>query len=91
MDRVGQGREAGERDVLRKHESQHPLLRAARAEAAVGLMDVRGLADLLVGIQGRIVRRRLNRASPLALPEPRRRGEQGPVRAHRRADRRGDG
>jgi ATP-dependent Lhr-like helicase len=55
-------------DVLRKHEPQHVLLRATRAEAAVGLMDVRRLADLLVGVQGRIVHRRLERVSPLAVP-----------------------
>jgi ATP-dependent Lhr-like helicase len=55
-------------DVLRKHEPQHVLLRATRAEAAVGLMDVRRLADLLVAVQGRIVHRRLDRVSPLAVP-----------------------
>jgi ATP-dependent helicase Lhr and Lhr-like helicase len=55
-------------DVLRKHEPQHVLLRATRAEAAVGLMDVRRLADLLVGVEGRIVHRRLERVSPLAVP-----------------------
>ncbi len=55
-------------DVLRKHEPQHVLLRATRAEAAVGLMDVRRLADLLVSVQGRIVHRRLDRVSPLAVP-----------------------
>jgi ATP-dependent Lhr-like helicase len=55
-------------DVLRRHEPQHVLLRATRAEAAVGLMDVRRLADLLVSVQGRIVHRRLDRVSPLALP-----------------------
>ena len=55
-------------DVLRKHEPQHVLLRATRAEAAVGLMDVRRLADLLVSVQGRIVHRRLERVSPLAVP-----------------------
>ncbi|HEX6114861.1 MAG TPA: hypothetical protein VFZ10_21375, partial [Geminicoccaceae bacterium] len=51
-----------------KHEPQHVLLRATRAEAAVGLMDVRRLADLLVGVQNRIVHRRLDRLSPLAVP-----------------------
>jgi ATP-dependent Lhr-like helicase len=55
-------------DVLRKHEPHHVLLRATRAEAAVGLMDVRRLADLLVAVQGRIVHRRLDRVSPLAVP-----------------------
>jgi ATP-dependent helicase Lhr and Lhr-like helicase len=56
--------------VLRKHEPQHVLLRAIRAEAAVGLMDVRRLADLFLGVQGRIVHRRLQRVSPLAVPVP---------------------
>jgi ATP-dependent Lhr-like helicase len=55
-------------DVLRKHEPDHVLLRATRAEAAVGLMDVRRLADLLVSVQGRIVHRWLDRISPLAVP-----------------------
>ena len=55
-------------DVLRKHEPDHVLLRATRAEAAVGLMDVRRLADLLVSVQGRIVHRPLERVSPLAVP-----------------------
>jgi ATP-dependent Lhr-like helicase len=54
--------------VLRKHEPQHVLMRATRAEAAVGLMDVRRLADLLVSVQGKIVHRRLDRVSPLAVP-----------------------
>jgi ATP-dependent helicase Lhr and Lhr-like helicase len=31
-------------------------------------MDVRRLADLLVSVQGRVVHRRLQRVSPLALP-----------------------
>ncbi|HEX6143292.1 MAG TPA: DNA ligase-associated DEXH box helicase, partial [Geminicoccaceae bacterium] len=55
-------------DVLRKHEPDHVLLRATRQEAAGGLMDVRRLADFLVGVQGRIRHRRLTRISPLAIP-----------------------
>jgi ATP-dependent Lhr-like helicase len=55
-------------DVLRKHEPRHVLLRATRAEAAVGLLDVRRLADFLVAVQGKIVPRRLDRVSPLAVP-----------------------
>jgi len=55
-------------DVLRKHEPQHVLLRATRADAAVGLLDVRRLSDLLVSVQGRIRVRRLERVSPLAVP-----------------------
>jgi ATP-dependent Lhr-like helicase len=54
--------------VLRKHEPRHVLLRATRAEAAVGLLDVRRLADFLVAVQGKIEHRRLDRVSPLAVP-----------------------
>ena len=55
-------------DVLRKHEPQHVLLRATRADAATGLLDVRRLADLLTSVRGRIRVRRLERVSPLAVP-----------------------
>ncbi len=55
-------------DVLRKYQPDHILLQATRAEAAVGLMDVRRLADLLVAVQGRIRHRPLDRVSPLAIP-----------------------
>ncbi len=55
-------------DVLRKHDPDHVLLRATRADAATGLLDVRRLADLLVSVQGRIAVRRLDRVSPLAVP-----------------------
>ncbi|MEO1089390.1 MAG: ligase-associated DNA damage response DEXH box helicase [Pseudomonadota bacterium] len=55
-------------DVLRKHEPQHVLLRATRADAAVGLLDVKRLADLLTSVQGRIHVKRLDRVSPLAVP-----------------------
>jgi ATP-dependent Lhr-like helicase len=55
-------------DVLRKHQGDHVLLRAARAEAATGLLDVRRLSDMLSRIKGRIVHRALDRISPLAVP-----------------------
>jgi ATP-dependent Lhr-like helicase len=55
-------------DVLRKHEPNHILLRATRADAATGLTDVRRLADMLARVQGRITHRRLDRISPLAVP-----------------------
>jgi ATP-dependent Lhr-like helicase len=54
-------------DVLRKYEPDHVLLRAARAEAATGLTDIRRLADLLVAVQGRIRHVRLPRISPFAV------------------------
>lgn len=55
-------------EVLRKHEPDHILLRAARDDAATGLMDLRRLSDLLMRIRGRIVHHHLDRVSPLAVP-----------------------
>jgi ATP-dependent Lhr-like helicase len=55
-------------DVLRKYQPDHVLMRATRAEASVGLLDVRRLADFLVSVQGRIRHRTLDKVSPLALP-----------------------
>jgi ATP-dependent Lhr-like helicase len=55
-------------DVLRKHQPDHVLLRAARADAATGLLDLRRLSDMLTRIQGRISYRELDRVSPLAVP-----------------------
>ncbi len=54
-------------DVLRKHEPRHVLLRAARADAATGLLDVRRLGMMLSRIQGRIVHKALDRVSPLGV------------------------
>ncbi|MEZ5838464.1 MAG: ligase-associated DNA damage response DEXH box helicase [Geminicoccaceae bacterium] len=54
-------------DVLRRHEPDHVLLRAARIEAAEGLTDIHRLSDLLNEIQGRIRHRRLERISPFAV------------------------
>ena len=55
-------------DVLRKHQGDHILLRAARADAATGLLDVRRLSDMLSRIEGRIVHVALDHVSPLAVP-----------------------
>ncbi|MFT4118075.1 ligase-associated DNA damage response DEXH box helicase [Bradyrhizobium sp.] len=55
-------------DVLRKHQADHVLLRAARADAATGLLDLRRLGGMLARIQGRITHRELDRVSPLAVP-----------------------
>ena len=55
-------------DVLRGHQADHILLRAARADAATGLLDVRRLADMLSRIKGRIVHKALDHVSPLAVP-----------------------
>lgn len=55
-------------DVLRKHQADHVLLRAARADAATGLLDLRRLGDMLARIHGRITHRELDHVSPLAVP-----------------------
>ena len=55
-------------DVLRKHQPDHMLLRAARADAATGLLDLRRLGDMLARIKGRITHKPLDRISPLAVP-----------------------
>ena len=55
-------------DVLRSHQPDHVLLRAARADAATGLLDVRRLGEMLSRISGRIVHKALDHVSPLAVP-----------------------
>jgi len=55
-------------DVLRSHQPDHVLLRAARADAAAGLLDVRRLGEMLSRIKGRIVHKALDHVSPLAVP-----------------------
>ena len=55
-------------DVLRKHQPDHVLLRAARADAAAGLLDIRRLGDMLARIRGRITHMALDHVSPLAVP-----------------------
>jgi ATP-dependent Lhr-like helicase len=55
-------------DVLRGHEPDHILLRAARADAATGLLDVARLAEMLSRSKGRIVHKALDHVSPLAVP-----------------------
>lgn len=55
-------------DVLRSHEPDHILLRAAREEAAGGLLDIRRLGEALARFSGRIRVRRLDQVSPFAVP-----------------------
>ena len=55
-------------DVLRKHQADHLLLRAARADAATGLLDIKRLGEMLSRIKGRIVHKALDHVSPLAVP-----------------------
>ena len=55
-------------DVLREHEPDHVLLRATYEDAGTGLLDIARLAQALKRIRNRIVTRRLDRVSPLAVP-----------------------
>jgi ATP-dependent Lhr-like helicase len=55
-------------DVLRSHEPDHLLLRAAWEDAAEGLIDAWRLGALLRRIRGQIVHRALDTVSPLAVP-----------------------
>ena len=54
-------------DVLRRHEPGHLLLRAARSDAATGLLDLRRLGQMLTRIRGRIRHKPLEKVSPLAI------------------------
>ena len=55
-------------DVLRRHQADHILLRATRADAAGGLTDLARIAAMLQRVKGRIVHMVLSRVSPLAVP-----------------------
>jgi ATP-dependent Lhr-like helicase len=51
-------------DVLRKYQPDHVLLRAARADAATGLLDVRRLGVMLARIRGESSIRRWSACRP---------------------------
>src|SRR5258706_11662680 len=55
-------------DVLRRHQADHILLRAARQEAAVGLLDIRRPPAIPGPLKGHIVHQALDRVFPLAVP-----------------------
>jgi ATP-dependent Lhr-like helicase len=55
-------------DVLRKHQPDHILLRATRADAASGLTDLSRIVLLLERARGAVVHMALSRVSPLAVP-----------------------
>lgn len=55
-------------DVLREHEPDHLLMQATWADASSGLLDLKRLATLLARVKNRIVVKRLDRVSPLAVP-----------------------
>ena len=54
-------------EVLRRHEPDHILLKAARMDAALGLLDLKRLGDMLKRIRGHVVFKPLDRISPLAV------------------------
>jgi ATP-dependent Lhr-like helicase len=55
-------------DVLRKHQPDHLLLRAAYADAASGLLDIRRVSGALARVRGHITHKALDHVSPLAVP-----------------------
>ncbi len=55
-------------DVLRSHQPDHILLRAAWDDAAEGLIDAHRLGVMLKRIRGQIIHRALDTVSPLAVP-----------------------
>jgi ATP-dependent Lhr-like helicase len=55
-------------DVLRTHQPDHILLRAAWDDAAEGLIDAWRLGAMLRRIKGQILHRALDTVSPLAVP-----------------------
>ena len=55
-------------DVLREHQPDHLLMRAAWSDAAGGYLDIERLQGLLTRIAGRVDHSDLDRVSPLAVP-----------------------
>ena len=55
-------------DMLRRFEPDHILLQATWGDAATGLLDIARLGEMLSRIKGRIIHKRLDRVSPLAIP-----------------------
>jgi ATP-dependent Lhr-like helicase len=55
-------------DVLRQHEPDHVLLRAAFQDAGEGFLDLRRLGALLARVKGKITHAALDRISPFAVP-----------------------
>jgi ATP-dependent Lhr-like helicase len=55
-------------DVLRRHEPNHLLLRAAQMDASRGLIDLARTAEMLIRIKNHLRHQALDRVSPLAVP-----------------------
>jgi ATP-dependent Lhr-like helicase len=73
-------------DVLRRHQPDHVLLRATRADAARGLTDIERVAGMLRRIGRRVTHMALSRVSPLAIPVLLEIGRES-VRGHEEEDR----
>ena len=54
-------------DVLRRHEPDHILLKAARADAAEGLLDLKRLSDMLKRFKDHVIHKPLDKVSPLSV------------------------
>jgi len=54
-------------EVLRRHEPDHVLLKAARQDAALGLLDLKRLNDMLIRIKNHVVFKPLDKISPLSV------------------------
>ena len=55
-------------DVLREHDPDHILLKAAWDDAAGGFLDLKRLSNLLARVKGQMNHAALTRVSPLAVP-----------------------
>ena len=55
-------------DVLREHDPDHILLKAAWDDAAGGFLDIKRLSNLLARVKGGLNHAALDRVSPLAVP-----------------------
>ena len=55
-------------DVLKEHDPNHILLKAAWADAASGFLDLKRLQSLLKRVNGQVNHVHLQRVSPLAIP-----------------------
>ncbi len=55
-------------DVLREHEPDHVLLKAAFADAGSGFLDIHRLGDLLRRVKGKLTHAALGTVSPFAVP-----------------------
>lgn len=55
-------------DVLREHEPDHIIMKAAWADAAAGYLDIGRLSDLLARARGNLIHKHLEQVSPLAVP-----------------------